>query len=661
MLHTKAFGPRGEDAPLPAWTEDRERFISWATWPLGRPDWAPKPQARTPSAQEMANHEEHVWGERSNLELPALAWAVHTQESAWLGWGTARLKIQYRQGTSPKILFHHWFNGKWNPVIAEKLDTILHEILALLGLCKLQGKDSFLLPYQSDFLCDEAPWEVSRMFAVGGYLYRTNENTNGLSTHAQGITQEQYPAFVAWLKHRFRKIASQFPEIRHLVAILRNLSDCRKMDVDYIMRLWEILAENPSASHQNLMFSCLAAQKYSHRHVQFDDIKEHSFNTFSHKPHWSALPFAYEENHRSLFQIVKPVSRHAYQKSLTIPPKQASRLVAACLGGGLGRREFLTSPTAILELLLVYNLPIPHQEKLVAMMKSPHAFKAWLLTRTPWLEQEQKPWPNESLISSLDPNTYKNFFIRANQHKKEYKGNPEKFTAMAFATIAWLKHTSISKEASTYAQELDVLNQLQEIEIPEPMLKECANKNMTWKGVVNLLQRLQQKRLAVTEDFSAETLDSEGLGWSTALGTIMVDDVTIYPMCRPSHLGLMGDVLNNCTAPGRALESFAERARQGSHRFFRLSKAGSKEFLLSLQKNENQWEVDQLRGRNNHQAPEQLWAVARRVAELYTLLDNVTLKAPGESKDEKDQANDSDSLVDVITEIEVIIRDRPVF
>lgn len=564
-------------------------------------------------------------------------------------------------------------------------------LLKLLGMKAEKGDEGTLFePDRADtMIFEDAPWSTERLFSYSGEVYRVPKNMGEHRRINAGIKKNQRPAFYKWLSHRLRDMARSIEEFRLVWLAGRIHSQQRDMRIAQFFSLWNTIQRHPEVQKTPLFLMAYAAQPDGLPGVvRTKFISARSFSAFFGTPGWTEISAVHYWEGKEPYEVLDqstPIHNHLREMSQRLSLKESFRWVSAILQS----RNLATPPQALLELLLTHARRIPKESTLTRMLSSPFPFWAWLAFHTPWTkENHSEAWPNIQTLRKGCSERYKQFLRTVEQTWEKYKGNPVHFQTLARATLAWVK-SSETENSLPDQQPNAILQQLWDMSIPEPTRKERINKRLTWQGVLSLKRSLESIKLSPTKDFMQPT-PAQGLadlGWPTAIGNLRLGGIDVHPLCRPSHLDLMGEFLQNCVQKSQHLKGFIHVAYQGQSRFFRLSD-GHREFLLQISNAGNQtWKVAQLKGRENHDPTPEASAVGQRVAELYTLLsaESPTLPLPSppnpweasadarnaralaeldeaarQTQSPRPGTNDRDDVVNIIQEIleEVDDRDR---
>lgn len=644
MLHIRRFGSQGESLPLPEWTEDRQRFLEWATLPLKEalPGVA-LTKAKPSTAEQWIKHCEAVGKTTSH----ALAWATPTPTGYALGWHNHRVFIEPHAPGGPRVQVHAWHRNRWlsfGPGHKNFLDQLA---LAFGGEARDKRKTEDLTEFFTNTHCDgiTPPWQTDNHFSVLGYDYKHLE---GLTDWIQGdLNPTQWSSMERWFTHRFRNMVKSIPELAPLWRMSRVAIHHREYSFAHLLELWRSLrlhSKELSNPLQALLFAASPGRSpgcdvLAHQLVKSGtDWRDSDFFVFPER----------------FVCCVPPFKRHLRTQALALSWPEAFRVIKTA-AFVLNSQQSIYNPThypsppaVILELLLTYNQPIPSVEKFLHLMKSPYPLWAWLFLHTPWAKLEHQPaWPNKAAFRTVFPNdTTRRFLNEMVSLRRLHCEHPQRLETVARATVAWItasrktllktRNCEPTSELSSDKQILlqgphQVIQHLASLDVPVLLFKDLVNKRLKWGGVLSLIQKLQEDRLRLTEDFTAPVGEPDQSStpvhpdqpWPSAIGNLLLNGHDVHPLCRPSHLEAMGAFLDNCAQSGNQLENLVKKARAGRARFFRIRSTG-REFLLQLSSSGNRlapsWTVCEFRGRSNHEAPKEAWVVARKVAELYTLL-----------------------------------------
>lgn len=534
-----------------------------------------------------------------------------------------------------------YYDGKqWGACTGSVLREIPRIFFGLLGIKAEQGKEAALIPSYgaNTLILEEAPWSNQRLFSYKGDLYRTSENTLAPRRINGGIAAQQARTFYQWLSHRFRDMARPIPELRAVWLASRIQAQHNPMSPPQLFSLWRTVQENEALRQTPLLLMAYAANPDNLPGVVPKYLFEYKPSKTSPSfQAWSQVSTHLDidrENRLYFFYDSTPVQTGARKASRRLGLSESYRWMSALVQLKRQHNNFTQSPPeALLELLLVHAHRVPKTKTLTSMMRSPFPFWAWLAFHTSWASPGQRqPWPDMPSQQEDCTDLYRDFLRQVKEIREYQQDNPVHFQTMARAALAWIK--SSEKENKVCDEELPmvVLPLLQKMPIPEATRKERINKRLTWQGVISLKRSLDSAKLSATKDFTGSTpaQNPADLSWPTAIGNLRLGGIDVHPLCRPSHLELMGEFLQNCVQKHRDLDGFVEKARRGHSRFFRLAD-DHREFLLQLSNAGQQtWKVQQLRGRENHDPTPEAEVVGQRVAELYTLLsaESPTLPTP---------------------------------
>ena len=615
MLHIKSFGPNGTNLPLPAWADDHASFLNWALCP----------DEERPAVAGAFSPTPIAWSEGEKLReteetYQAVVWATPTPTGYALGWGSDRILIHARHPLGPHIAISNWNGRVWLSSFGEILAFIPSKLFQLLGIdYEKNVSGSFLNCYghYNVLTIEDAPWENERLYSWHWRLYRLKADPSEPRIVNAGVTDEQLPAFHAWLSHRFRDMARRIPELRALWLACRVSSQRYALSLPEFLSLWKTLQLNPALQQSPLLLMAYASNPHKLPQVVSSQL-------FDHRWGWDKLGYdshLFQEPRYVLFSS-SPLQRGAFKKSRKMGLSAAYRWAAALNRPLRSEPKSVISPVYVLELLLAYAPHIPSKKKLTALINSPFILWAWLASQTNWTTTEvSEAWPNPIGADADATHTWydSDFIEEMKEIRRFQQGNPEHFQTMAQAALAWIRHGSMGENQEDPDE---LLERLKGMAIPEAVRKERVNKRLTWPGVVSLIKYFDQETLKVTEDFTLPhepKQASEDHPWRTALGTITLEGFDVHPLCRPSHLNTMGEFLVNCAQKSRALDGFVQQARSEKSRFFRIS-GQNREFLLQINCHTQGWKVEELRGRKNHPPTPEAEVVGQRVAELYTLL-----------------------------------------
>lgn len=654
MLHLRLFGTHGESLPLPEWTEDRQRFLEWATLPLEEVfPGMDAPKAKPSTAEQWSEY----LAACAQAESYALAWATPTPTGYACGWQDNRVFIEPNAKEGPRVQAHIWKENRWRSFEQDHKKFLDQLALAFSGVALDDRNTDMLTAVFQDTHCHgiDPPWRVDNLFKVLEYGYTYKHLEGSPQWILDTLSSTQWSSMERWFTHRFRNMVKSIPDLAKVWRMSRVAVHRPEDAFSHTLDLWHSLRINPndlSIPFQAFLFSASPGQSPG-CNVLAQQMRKAGVD-------WRTSDF-FIFNDR-LCRCVPPFRRHLRSQALALPWSAAFRFVKAAAFVLKSTKsiycptKYPSPPAVVLELLLTYNQPIPKVEKLVHLMKSPYPLWAWLFLHTSWPKLEHQPaWPNEAAIRTVfESDTAHLFLDQMVALRALHREHPQRLQTVARATVAWLTasrqallKTRDCEAASGLSSDHQILLQgphqviehLASIDVPEPLFKDLINKRLKWGGVLSLNQKLQEDRLRLTEDFTAPVGEPASTlaphhpdrPWPSALGNLAINGYDVHPLCRPSHLETMGIFLDNCAQEDNQLESFVDEARAGQSRFFRVTGKG-REFLLQISSCVNgttlSWKVEQFRGRNNHQAPEEAWVVANKVAELYTLLGQAGASFP---------------------------------
>lgn len=624
MLRLKALGPNGVDLPLPAWTDDHATFLTWALCPDEQVSDLCQRFCPVKSNREHWQAFVDHWNKGGDERFQVLLWATPTPTGYAIGWGKDRILIHARHRYGPHMVFSSWQDNQWHTSMGRMIQEIPSVLLKLLGMKTENGDEGALFETRGSnaMIFEDAPWSAERLFSFNGCVYRIPENLDEHRRINAGIKRDQRPAFYKWLSHRLRDMARSIEEFHSVWLAGRTNSQQRRMHISQFFSLWNTIQCNPDIQKTPLLLMAYAAQGDALPGVvRTTTINTKSFSKFFEIPRWAEISETYYWDKREPYEVLlqsTPVHNHLREASRRLSLKESFRWVNAILHS----KNLTTPPQALLELLLTHARRIPRESTLTNMLSSPFPFWSWLAFHTPWTkENHSEAWPNIQTLKKGCSERYKNFLRTVEHVWGQYKGNPVHFQTMARAALAWV-NSSETENGPEKENPNEVLAQLQKMTIPDALRKERINKRLTWQGVLFLKHSVEAVKLSPTRDFTqlARSQDPTDAAWSTAIGNLRLGGIDVHPLCRPSHLELMGEFLQNCVQKNQNLNGYVQKAQQGHSRFFRLADK-HREFLLQISHAGNQtWQVAQLKGRENHDPTPEAAAVGQRVAELYTLL-----------------------------------------
>ena len=534
-----------------------------------------------------------------------------------------------------------WDSEYWKSSYGSFCQQVLQELLAMVGLADPTPDGFFHGHASNQTVYGEAPWltDTLRFFKPWQIHYREARNLEEPSPLEKGIHPHQRAAFTGWAVACLRQLGRQRPLLRLAWRAARAAKHHTRITPSYFMILWQTFEAHPQVL-QRPSVAFFHALKSS---FGMGLISSKAFEIRRYK--WEDLALLWQ-NSSSVCpsDFLAPLHAGFYPKKEALPVSAQMRWgeavwkKLATVKGKLVCGSFPTHPRILLELLLANHQPIPCAEKIHALLASPYPFWAWLLHHTPWPQLPAgQAWPNEALYSSItSEDEGPAFLTKMADYRRMYDENPEHFKAMAWAGLAWVRGSGRPSKGQTrnvfeeQRQLLDRLN-VASTSTPSRTLKERLNKRSNWNAVVALVRHLEQEKLKACEDIFAPVTPLEGFDgpdepWPSLLGNMRFPAFSLHPLCRPSHLHMMGEFLSNCAQKNRLLSNFTEQASENTSRFFRLS-GEHQEFLLqlslSLETEEKRvWRVNQLKGRFNHPAPPEAAVVAQQVCHLYNLLES---------------------------------------
>lgn len=639
MLTLRAFGPAGQSLPLPQWTHDRERFLRWATAPVRERDsqWPPF-HARPASLEDWKRHASHHEATHDQAS-PFLAWATLVEGGYAFGWADNRVTLRLIPGTGPRLSVDVWVSQYWNSTYGIFAQQILQELLAVFGLNNPHPDGFFNGHASNQTVYGEAPWltDTLRFFKPYNTHYREARNLEVHSPLEKGVHPQQRAAFVRWLVASLRQVGRHHPLLRLAWRAARAAQHHTPITVTHLMSLWQTFEAHPEV----LQYPSVAFFHALKSSSCVGTISSASFEI--HRRKWDELAYLWEESsYTRQPDVLAPLHAGFYPKREALAVSAQMRWTAAvwkkleASKGKLVCGTFPTHPRVLLELLLANNQPIPCAEKIHALLASPYPFWAWLLHHTPWAQLPAGTcWKDEAIYSEITGSEEGSAFLKKmTAYRRLYDSNPEHFQAMAMAAMAWVRDVcrpAKGQDSSLFEEQRQFLERLNAASIPSKVFKERLNKRTTWKGVEALMRHLEREKLKACEDTSAPVLPLEGFDgpdepWPSLLGHLRFPGFSIHPLCRPSHLHMMGEFLGNCAQKDNLLSDFTEESLENSSRFFRLS-GDHQEFLLQLshtpgKSSEGQaWRVKEVRGRSNHPATTEAADVAQQVCQLYNVLE----------------------------------------
>ena len=687
MLRLKALGLNGVDLPLPAWTDDHATFLKWALCPDDHVLDLCQPFSVAKGTKEHVEAFIDHWNKGDDERFQVLLWATPAPTGYVIGWGIDRVFIHTKHPSGPHMVISSWNENQWSINTGAVSWSIVNAFIKLLGMKgAVNDVEPFFEPSRANtMIFEDAPWSNQRLFHHKGVVYRTSKNLNESRKINGGIDENQLPSFYKWLSHRLRDIARTAKEFRAVWMAGRINSQIRDMHISQLFSLWKTIQNYPESQKFPLSMMIHAAHHdASPGVIGRQDIRDRTKRFLAHYdlPEWATVSFTLywdrKNPEEALFHST-PIQTHLRQTVRTLSLSESFRWVRAVLSlKKIDQSKPHTPPQALLELLLIHARRIPKQSTLSSMLSSPFPFWAWLSFHTSWAKEgNSERWTtNESLRNDCSKN-YKKLLLTVEEIRKQQQRNPMHFQTMARAALAWVK-SSETENGPQNQNPNEVLAQLQKMTIPDALRKERVNKRLTWQGVLSLKRSVEAVKLSPTKDF-IQPAPAQGLvdlGWPTAIGNLRLGRIDVHPLCRPSHLDLMGEFLQNCVQKSQHLKGFIHVAYQGRSRFFRLSDE-HREFLLQISHTGNQvWTVTELRGRENHAPTPEAAAVGQRVADLYTLLsaESPTLPHPAPPnpweastdarnaralaeledvcrQNTEDRTNDLDDVVHIIREI----------
>lgn len=618
MLHIKSFGPNGTNVPLPAWADDHASFL----------DWALCPDEERPAVAGSFSPTPITWEEREKLfnteeTYQAVVWATPTPTGYALGWGSDRILIHAKHSLGPHIALSNWNGRVWLSCFGDILAFIPSKLLQLLGIDSGINVSGSLLDNKRNYnvlTIEDAPWSNERLCSWNWNIYRSKADPSEPRIVNAGVSDEQLPAFYAWLSHRFRDMARRIPELRALWLASRVSSQRYALSLHEFLSLWKTIQINPSLQQSPLLLMAYAAHPHRLPQVISPRLSDHHHSGASWRWHELGNAIDLFQDPRYVLFSSSPLQRGAFKKSRKMGLAAAYRWTSALNRPLKNKPKSVIAPIYVLELLLAYCPHIPSKEKITALINSSFTLWAWLASQTDWTTTEvNEAWPKPHTGITIDTWYDDDFIDEMEDVRCFQQANPDHFQTIAQAALAWIRHGSMGENEEDPDE---LLERLKGMTIPEAVRKERVNKRLTWLGVVALVKHLDQETLKATEDFTLAHEPqhaSEDSPWTTALGTIILEGFHVHPLCRPSHLNTMGEFLINCAQKSRSLDGFVRQARSEQSRFFRIS-GQNREFLLQINLGDQAWKVEELRGRKNHAPTPEAAAVGKRVAELYTLL-----------------------------------------
>ena len=247
MLTLRAFGPAGQSLPLPEWTQDRERFLRWATVPVFERDEQWPPFTSRPASLEdwlrHAGHHDSTGGQPS----PFLAWATSLQDGYALGWADNRLIFRLVPGKGPMLSIDVWNSQYWKTTSGSFCQQVLKELLAMVGLVDPIPDGFFHGHASNQTVYGEAPWltDTLRFFKPWQIHYREARNLEDPSPLEKGIHPHQRAAFTRWAVACLRQLGRQRPLLRLAWRAARAARHHTPITPSYLMILWQTFEAHP--------------------------------------------------------------------------------------------------------------------------------------------------------------------------------------------------------------------------------------------------------------------------------------------------------------------------------------------------------------------------------------------------------------------------------
>lgn len=626
MLTQRVFG----SAPIPEWATDHEKFTAWATTPIGRPAFSKRidlkkigeKRSKIGDEQQLIDHVLERWEKICTGDI--LAWDYADKDHFSFGWGGVRFSFHRLPSGAFTLSIFKWFlfDG-WAPMDYYEKSSAISLISTILKsrnqynhqvIFNANTHSSNSSPFHS------AMWDERNFYPIGEYFVslKNEELTPDCVQHT--VKEEHTRDFYVWLRHRLRHAAFRFPELRLIFAAIRLWNKTEQFPIDQAINS---LSKDPNWKSSPLDW--LVFSQYDLLSSPFSSFSDYNFQQLPHE-NPEKISAVFNINHKNQLDSFTPFIKQHKKFYKQLNTLQSYRLITFAWECN---QCFINTLTRVLSL---ENAPVPSLRRMELISKNYTCMMAFFGNIPKWVEGN-KPWPFPSVVIPYrkKDNNLKHWLGILSEIKKIHVEKPELFQALARSAHALVKaplrRDGMSVE-ETHASDCEVLSQLSSDTLAPHLDWSRLPPKAPWAAYLTLLKHARQVVMENTTDFHDEfsplalELD-EDAAWQSALGIFTLDGIRVFPLCRPSHLAVIGEFFKNCVSKDRSLQTYVDRARSNTNtaRYFRLEHGHHQALLfISYYEDAQKWKIAELRGRFNQEPSENFMAAAERIVELYTTL-----------------------------------------